>query len=31
METEEIWKPSDPTKKAYMQQNWKIWMEWTIF
>ena len=21
----------DPTTKAYTQQNWKIWMKWTIF
>jgi hypothetical protein len=31
-ETEEIQKKSsDPTTKAYTQQNWKIWMKWTIF
>jgi hypothetical protein len=24
-------KPSDPTTKDYTQQNWKIWMKWTIF
>jgi hypothetical protein len=24
-------KSSDPTTKAYTQQNWKIWMKWTIF
>jgi hypothetical protein len=30
--TEEIKKKSpDPTTKAYTQQNWKIWMKWTIF
>jgi hypothetical protein len=23
-------KSSDPTTKAYTQQNWKIWMKWTI-
>ena len=28
---EEIEKTSDPTTKAYTQQNWKIWMKWTIF
>jgi hypothetical protein len=22
---------SDPNTKAYTQQNWKIWMKWTIF
>ena len=22
---------SDPTTKTYIQQNWKIWMKWTIF
>jgi hypothetical protein len=31
METKEIFKKSsDPTSKAYTQQNWKIWMKWTI-
>jgi hypothetical protein len=32
-EIEEIKKktPSDPTTKAYTQQNWKIWIKWTIF
>jgi hypothetical protein len=31
-ETEEIKKKlSDPTTKAYTQQNWKIWMKLTIF
>ena len=30
-ETEEIKKKSDPTTKAYTQQNWKIWIKWTIF
>jgi hypothetical protein len=31
-ETEEIFKKSsDPTTKFYIQQNWKIWMKWTIF
>jgi hypothetical protein len=24
-------KSSNPTTKAYTQQNWKIWMKWTIF
>jgi hypothetical protein len=24
-------KSSDPTKKAYTQHNWKIWMKWKIF
>jgi hypothetical protein len=24
-------KSSDPTTKAYTQQNWKTWMKWTIF
>jgi hypothetical protein len=23
-------KSSDPTTKAYVQQNWKTWMKWTI-
>jgi hypothetical protein len=23
-------KSSDPTTKAYTQQNWKTWMKWTI-
>jgi hypothetical protein len=30
-ETEEIQKSSNPTTKSYIQQNWKIWMKWTIF
>ena len=30
-ETEEVQKTSDPTTKAYIQQNWKSWMKWTIF
>jgi hypothetical protein len=31
-ETEEILKnSSDPTTKAYIQQNWKTWIKWTIF
>ena len=31
-ETEEIEKKSsDPTTKAYTQQNWKIWTKWIIF
>jgi hypothetical protein len=30
-ETEEIKKSSNPTTKAYTQQNWKIWMKWTSF
>ena len=31
-ETEEIKKKtSDPTTKAYPQQNWKIQMKWMIF
>jgi hypothetical protein len=31
IEMEDIEKnPSDPTTKAYTQQNWKIWMKWTI-
>jgi hypothetical protein len=21
----------NPTTKTYIQQNWKIWMKWTIF
>jgi len=24
-------KSSDPNKKAYIEQNWKIRMKWTIF
>ena len=28
---EKFRKSSDPTTKAYIQQNWKIWMKWTIF
>jgi hypothetical protein len=27
---EEILFGSDPTTKAYTQQNWKTWMKWTI-
>jgi hypothetical protein len=23
--------PSDPSTKAYTQQNWKTWMKWTSF
>jgi hypothetical protein len=32
-ESEEIQKKksSNPTTKAYTQQNWKIWMIWTTF
>jgi hypothetical protein len=30
-EIEEIKKSSDPTTKAYVQQNWKISKKWTIF
>jgi hypothetical protein len=31
-ETEEMFlKSSEPTAKAYIKQNWKIWMKWTIF
>ena len=31
-ETEKIKKKSsDPTTKAYTQQDWKIWMKWKIF
>jgi len=31
-ETEEIKKKrSDPTTKAYTQQNWKFYKKWTIF
>jgi ABC-type uncharacterized transport system fused permease/ATPase subunit len=29
-ETEEK-KKSDPIRKGYTHQNWKIWMKWTIF
>ena len=28
---EEIQKPSDPSTKGYIQQNWKTWMKWTNF
>jgi hypothetical protein len=32
IETNENFKKlSDPTTKAYTQQNWKIWMKWIIF
>jgi hypothetical protein len=24
-------KSSDPSTKAYTQQNWKVWREWIIF
>ena len=24
-------KSSDLTTKAYTEQNWKIWMKWTVF
>jgi hypothetical protein len=30
-ESEEIQKISDPTTRAYTQQNWKTWMKWVIF
>ena len=31
MEIQKKKKPSDPTTKAYAQQNWKTWMKLTIF
>jgi hypothetical protein len=30
-EAEEMQKSSDSTTKGYTQQNWKIYMKWTIF
>jgi hypothetical protein len=30
-EPEDIQTSLDPTAKGYTQQNWKIWMKWTIF